>query len=158
MSEEVRARAADPLEVQRVGVEATPVLMAIDEASFVRPWTRPMYESAFANDITRVFVLRRAGEPVAYCSAWLLPEELHISNLAVLPGHRRQHLGRRLLEAVLSAAQAEGAVHATLEVRRSNRAALALYESLGFQTTAVRRDYYLDPVEDALILWRSTAA
>lgn len=146
---------AESIEVVRVGVEATAILMAIDDASFVRPWTRAMFESAFESAVTRVFVLRRAGQPVAYCSAWLLPGELHINNLAVLPEHRRQGLARRLLDAVLAAAEAEGASTATLEVRRSNRAALSLYESLDFRTTAVRPDYYRDPVEDALILWRA---
>jgi ribosomal-protein-alanine N-acetyltransferase len=56
---------------------------------------------------------------------------------------------------VLERADAEGASDATLEVRRSNRPALTLYEALGFRTTAVRVDYYRDPVEDALILWRT---
>jgi len=56
---------------------------------------------------------------------------------------------------VLTEAESEGAPNATLEVRRSNRAALALYERLGFRTTAVRADYYAEPVEDALILWRT---
>jgi ribosomal-protein-alanine N-acetyltransferase len=144
----------DEIGVVRVGVEATPALMAIDEASFVRPWTREMYESAFENSVTRVFVLRRAGHAVAYCSAWLLPGELHINNVAVAPEHRRQGLARRLLDVVLAAARDEGACGATLEVRRSNLPALALYESLGFRMTAVRPDYYENPVEDALILWR----
>jgi ribosomal-protein-alanine N-acetyltransferase len=147
--------AAQPIEITRAGVEAIDRLMAIDAASFVRPWTRAMYESAFDNVITRVFLLCVDGAAVAYCSAWLLPGELHITNVAVLPEFRRRGLARRLLETVLARAEAEGASEATLEVRRSNRPALALYEALGFRTTAVRPDYYLDPVEDALILWRT---
>ena len=153
----------------RVGREAIDALMAIDAESFLRPWSRPMYEASFDNAVTRIHVLRLpGGHPrmdaegrgtrelvtVAYCSAWLLPGELHINNLAVLPRYRRQGLARQLLREVLTAAEAEGAPRATLEVRRSNAAALRLYESFGFRTAAVRPDYYLEPLEDALILWR----
>jgi ribosomal-protein-alanine N-acetyltransferase len=143
------------VEIARVGPEAIDALMAIDAESFLRPWTRSMYEAAFDNGVTRVHVLGPpGGPPVAYCSAWLLPGELHINNLAVVPAWRRQGLARQLLRAVLAAAEAEGASRATLEVRRSNLAAVRLYGGLGFKATAVRPDYYLEPVEDALVLWR----
>lgn len=145
------------VEIARVGPEAIGALMAIDAESFLRPWTKSMYEAAFDNAVTRVHVLGPPGEPpVAYCSAWLLPGELHINNLAVIPAWRRQGLARRLLRAVLAAAEAEGAARATLEVRRSNLPALRLYEGLGFTAAAVRPDYYLEPVEDALVLWRES--
>lgn len=143
------------VEIARVGPEAIDTLMAIDAESFLRPWTRSMYEAAFDTAVTRVHVLGpHGGPPVAYCSAWLLPGELHINNLAVIPAWRRQGLARQLLQAVLAAAEAEGAPRATLEVRRSNLAAIRLYEGLGFKVSAVRPDYYLEPVEDALVLWR----
>lgn len=143
------------VEIARVGPEAIDALMAIDAASFLRPWTKSMYQTAFDNTVTRVHVLGPPGEPpVAYCSAWLLPGEFHINNLAVIPAWRRQGLARRLLRAVLAAAEAEGVSRATLEVRRSNLPALRLYQGLGFKATAVRPEYYLEPVEDALVLWR----
>jgi ribosomal-protein-alanine N-acetyltransferase len=143
------------VEILRVGREAVDAVMAIDAESFLRPWSRAMYEASFDNAVTRIYVLRLAdGVAVAYCSAWLLPGELHINNLAVLPQSRRQGFARQLLRAVLTAAEAEGASRATLEVRRSNLPALRLYESLGFRTAAVRPDYYLEPTEDALVLWR----
>jgi ribosomal-protein-alanine N-acetyltransferase len=143
------------VEIVRVGPEAIDALMAIDAESFLRPWTRSMYETAFENAVTQVHVLGPPGKPpIAYCSAWVLPGELHINNLAVLPAWRRQGLARQLLRAVLAAAEAGGASRATLEVRRSNVAAIRLYEGLGFTVTAVRPDYYLEPAEDALVLWR----
>ena len=146
--------ATEQVEVARVDAGAIDSLLTIDAASFLRPWNRAMYESAFASPLTRVFVVAVDGAAVAYCSAAVLPGELHIQNVAVLPEFRRRGLARRLLEAVLDRAAGEGAVEATLEVRRSNQPALALYEGLGFRTAAVRVDYYRDPVEDALILWR----
>jgi ribosomal-protein-alanine N-acetyltransferase len=91
---------------------------------------------------------------LAYCSVWLIFEELHINTLAVHPDWRRNGLASTLLRHVLADAVQQGADKATLEVRRSNEAARQLYERFGFETTAVRTNYYRDPVEDALILWR----
>jgi ribosomal-protein-alanine N-acetyltransferase len=131
-------------------------VLAVDAESFVRPWTRAMYEAELRNAaVTRIFVIRVPGVPVAgYCATWFLGAELHINNLAIRPEFRRQRLASCLLEAVLDLAAAAGCERATLEVRRSNHPARQLYESLGFRLVGVRRDYYSDPVEDALILWR----
>jgi ribosomal-protein-alanine N-acetyltransferase len=134
-------------------------ILAIDDESFVRPWTRDMYEAALRNPaVTRIFVLRLAGGEVAgYCSTWFLPGELHINNVAIRPAHRRRGLARLLLHEVLTRAAAAGSERATLEVRRSNEAALGLYRGLGFRLAGVRKDYYTDPAEDALVLWREPA-
>jgi ribosomal-protein-alanine N-acetyltransferase len=131
-------------------------ILAVDDASFERPWTRAMYEADLSNPaVARIFVIRTAEWYVAgYCAAWLLSPELHINNLAIRPECRRRGLATFLLAHVLEVAAAEGASRATLEVRRSNHAARALYEGLGFRVRGVRRDYYTDPVEDALVLWR----
>jgi ribosomal-protein-alanine N-acetyltransferase len=85
-------------------------------------------------------------------------DELHINNLAVLPAFRRKGVAGALLEHVLKEGSALGARRATLEVRRSNEAARRLYERLGFTVTGIRRGYYTNPVEDALILWRDDLA
>jgi len=134
-------------------------VIAVDDSSFERPWTRAMYEADLANpSIARIYVIRTTDIRVAgYCAAWLLPPELHVNNVAIRPECRRRGLATFLLEHVLEAASAEGASRATLEVRRSNHAARALYEGLGFRIRGVRRDYYTDPVEDGLILWREPA-
>jgi ribosomal-protein-alanine acetyltransferase len=127
--------------------------------SFTRPWTRAMYESEFLNrDTSRMFVLRTAGRPVAgYCAAWFILDEIHINNIAVRPELRGQGLGSALLTHVLEEGRAVGASRATLEVRRSNDDARRLYERFGFRVAGVRRDYYTDPTEDALVLWREEA-
>jgi ribosomal-protein-alanine N-acetyltransferase len=83
---------------------------------------------------------------------------VHINNLAVRPALRRRGLATYLLGRVLQTALEAGGDRATLEVRRSNHAARRLYEGLGFRVRGVRADYYTDPVEDALILWREPLA
>ena len=149
-----------PVLVERLkGAPDLDGVTAVDDVSFERPWTRAMYEADLENpSVTRTYVIRTAEFPVAgYCAAWLLVPELHINNVAIRPECRRQGLATFLLERVLDAAIAEGATRATLEVRRSNHAARALYEGLGFRVRGLRRDYYTDPVEDGLILWREPA-
>ena len=85
-------------------------------------------------------------------------DELHINNLAVAPGRRRQGVGSALLQHVLREGTRTGAARATLEVRESNEIALALYERFGFTVAGVRRAYYSNPSEDALVLWKEKIA
>ena len=90
----------------------------------------------------------------AFCACWLIVDEAHINTLAVQQSMRRQGLATALLEHVLADLASDGARRATLEVRRSNTAALRLYERLGFVVAAIRPNYYSLPEEDGLILWR----
>jgi ribosomal-protein-alanine N-acetyltransferase len=137
-------------------------VLALEALCFTNPTTRDMLKwEAERSDVTRAYVLRPLREEpapapaiLAYCSVWLIFEELHINTLAVHPDWRRNGLASTLLRHVLADAVQQGADKATLEVRRSNEAARQLYERFGFETTAVRTNYYRDPVEDALILWR----
>lgn len=130
-------------------------VVAVQQASFTNHVSRGSLEwEARNSDVARFFVLRGpTGAVLAFCAAWLIFDELHINSLAVLPDWRRQHLGAALLVGVLDASRAEGARRATLEVRESNEPARQLYERFGFAQVAVRRGYYTNPVEDALILW-----
>ncbi len=131
-------------------------ILAVDAATFERPWTRAMYEWEWTHsDVARFYVARDGGAVVAYCATWVIFDELHINNLAVDPNWRRRGVGSALLVFVLGAAAAEGATRATLEVRRSNEPARRLYERFGFAFAGVRTGYYREPVEDALVLWRN---
>lgn len=134
-------------------------VLAVDAASFVNHWTREMFLwEAEHSDVARVFVSRAPdGRLVAYCATWVIFDELHINNIAVLPEWRRRGAAGALLAHVLAAGRAEGATRATLEVRASNAAALALYTRFGFDVRGRRPRYYTNPEEDALILWRETA-
>jgi [ribosomal protein S18]-alanine N-acetyltransferase len=130
-------------------------IMAVETASFVNHWTRAMFEwEARHSDVARVFVLRGdSGKVIGYCAAWLIFDELHINNIAILPDWRGRGLASALLSAVLAWCAAAGARRATLEVRASNGAARRLYERFGFRQVAARRNYYTNPAEDALIMW-----
>lgn len=132
-------------------------VLAVDAVSFVNHWTREMFEwEARHSDVARLSVLRAPGGRIAgYCAAWVIFDEVHINNMAVLPECRKQGLGAALLAHVLDAAAAEGAHRATLEVRASNAAAQRLYARFGFGPAAVRPRYYTNPEEDAIVMWRT---
>jgi ribosomal-protein-alanine N-acetyltransferase len=132
-------------------------VMAIEDASFHNPTARAWYEEELTrSDVCAIYVIRVPEASVAgYCALWRVADEIHINNLAVRPDLRRRGLGRRLLAGMLDAAAAAGVRRATLEVRRSNVAAIRLYEQAGFREAGVRRNYYTQPVEDALLLVRS---
>jgi ribosomal-protein-alanine N-acetyltransferase len=129
---------------------------ALEAASFTNPWTRDMLARELRqSDVARVYVLRLPDQRVAaFCACWIVADELHINTIAVDHARRRQGLATALMEHVLRDAAREGARRATLEVRQSNVPAQRLYLSLGFEVAAVRRGYYTQPEEDALILWR----
>jgi [ribosomal protein S18]-alanine N-acetyltransferase len=143
--------------VERMESDADLTAVAELEARcFTNPWTRDMLARELAqSDIAHVFILRLPGERVAaFCSCWIIADELHVNTIAVDPRYRRLGLATHLMRHVMIEAARRGATRATLEVRESNEAARILYQSLGFGVTAVRRRYYTNPEEDALILWR----
>jgi len=99
--------------------------------------------------------VRTSDRPVVgFCAFWLVVDEIHINNVAILPELRGQGLGTVLMKRVFEEAATLGAKRATLEVRASNDGARRLYERLGFYVAGTRRGYYSNPVEDALVLWR----
>jgi ribosomal-protein-alanine N-acetyltransferase len=134
-------------------------VLAIEQASFNNPTTREWYESELQRpDVCFVYVLRGPeGHIAGFCAFWKVIDQIHINNLAIHPQYRYQGLGKFLLSRVLDEASRMGATHATLEVRRSNLAARRLYEQAGFTLAGVRTSYYMNPIEDALILSRTGA-
>ena len=133
-------------------------IVGLEAESFTNPWSRETLVWELRNsDVTRVYVLRDdEGRTLAFCSCWVIFDELHINTLAVAPAARRTGLATLLLRQVMAEAARAGARKATLEVRASNTAALALYSRLGFHVAAQRPRYYTRPEEDALILWRES--
>lgn len=143
--------------VERLGgIRDLDGVVAVAEASFRHGWTRAMFSRELERpDTAHLFVARGStGEVAGYCSTWLVSGELHINGLAVAPALRRQGAARALVRHVVGEARRLGAHEATLEVRSANRVARRLYESLGFTPRGLRPRYYVQPVDDALILGR----
>lgn len=125
----------------------------IERASFDDPWSRSiLLQELVASALRLPLIVECEGEVAGYLLAWRSGDELHILNVAVDPARRRRRLGAALLEAALAEARHRGMVSVSLEVRRGNLPALALYRAYGFEDTGERPGYYADTGEDALIL------
>lgn len=130
-------------------------IAAIDAICFALPWSRnALHEDIAENERAVYLVAERGNQILGYAGMWIIFDEAHITNVAILPQFRRQGLAKRIVTVLLQEASAQGARFQTLEVRISNSAAIRLYEDLGFQGAGIRKGYYSDNNEDALIMWR----
>jgi ribosomal-protein-alanine N-acetyltransferase len=135
-------------------------VVELEKESFNNPTSREWYERELERpEVCFIYLLRTPDVPVAaFCAFWLVGDQAHINNLAVRPEMRGRRLGSQLLDAMLKEARKLGATSLMLEVRVSNAAARRLYEQAGFTVHSVRKSYYTNPVEDALVLVRVTNA
>ncbi len=129
-------------------------VIRIEVQSYPRPWSLGLYLSELALGGMRCYlVARRAGEVVGYGGVMYIGPDAHVTTLAVAPEFHRQGIGGRLLLQLARAAVAHGAENLTLEVRVSNEAAIGLYRRFGFVPAGVRKNYYAEVNEDALVMW-----
>lgn len=130
-----------------------PAVLEIESKAHAVPWREASLRRELTNPDGVFLVGFEAGEVAAYAVAWVVVDEAHVVNVAVREQSRRQGYGHRVVEALLDRCVERGATCATLEVRASNEAAIALYRSLGFVECGLRKRYYPGG-EDALIMWR----
>lgn len=128
-------------------------VVRIERATFPNPWTHAQFRDGIAgHSPTFGLVARREDRIAGYAVARAVAGEGEILNVAVSPDERRRGLGRALVVRVLEEARARGASEVHLEVRSGNRAAIALYRSLGFRTRGRRRGYYAGTGDDAWVM------
>ncbi len=128
-------------------------VLAIEEASFSVPWSRESFLFELrSNPYARNFVVRDGARVVAFTCLWVVYDELKINNIAVDAAERRKGHGAALLRWILDFGRSEGCTEATLEVRPSNFAARALYAAHGFREVGIRKGYYRDTQEDAILM------
>lgn len=126
----------------------------IEKESFSQPWSEQDFEEMLAADYAYYYVAEENGIVIGCCGVRDIAGEGEITNVEVAPLYRRQRVGRKLLEFTLQEATKLGIKECTLEVRVSNQPAIRLYESLGFHGEGIRPDFYEQPKEDALIMWK----
>lgn len=122
------------------------------EECFKNPWSLRSIEEMIAGPASYNLIAEDEGQVVGYIGILAAADEADITNVAVRPDYRRQHIGTRLLTSLLQLAKEEGINCIYLEVRRSNEAARFLYEKAGFAPVGVRKGYYHNPKEDAVIM------
>lgn len=140
--------------VRRMRREDLDAVAEIERLSFSLPWSRSMLEQGISNDLDHYLIIEKWGQLAGYINFRFLAGEGEIERIAVHPRFRGQGLGRKLMEAMEEYGKSQGVTDITLEVRNSNEKAINLYESCGFVKEAVRKGYYREPVEDAIIMWR----
>ena len=124
----------------------------IESLCFSTPWSESSIASEVNNPLSVWFVAEEDGNVIGYVGSQTVLGESDMMNLAVLPEYRRQGIGRRLVETLVSHLSADSVTSLTLEVRASNAAAVFIYNSMGFVEVGRRPNYYTKPKEDALIL------
>jgi [ribosomal protein S18]-alanine N-acetyltransferase len=148
------------LELRRLELHDLNAIERIERASYPTPWSRSMFagELAKPSSLSLGAFDRASGELLGYLVISRYVDAWHVMNVAVAPEHRRRGIARTLLRRLFEVTSSDERRGYTLEVRVSNDAAIKLYETLGFVTRGVRRGYYTDNREDALIMWRDPVA
>jgi len=135
-----------------------PDVLAIENISFPNPWHETTFRGEIQNDdlaYPLVVIHRELDKVIGYIIFWKIREEVQINNIAVHPDFKKMGIGEAVLRDVIEEARAEGAHYVSLEVRPSNTAARRLYAKLGFELIGIRRNYYSNPDEDAIVLGMS---
>jgi ribosomal-protein-alanine N-acetyltransferase len=146
--------AAPTVHVQPMRRRHVRSVLRIEQQVYPRPWSSSLFMSELALRATRAYYVARIGrELVGYAGLMMTLDEAHVTTIAVDPARHRSKIGTRLLLVLAREAIARGATAITLEVRMSNTGAQDLYRRFGFNPVGVRKNYYQEVNEDALVMW-----
>ena len=144
----------DHITIRPMRLEDVDAVLEIEQMSFPTPWPRDAYQHELRdNRLACYLVAREFNRIVGYAGMWVILDEAHVTTIAVDPMHRRRRIGERLLVALIDEAMKRSARWMTLEVRKSNLGAQTLYRKYGFKDIGIRKGYYSDNREDAIVMW-----
>jgi ribosomal-protein-alanine N-acetyltransferase len=154
MEETMEPNVESRLSFRNMRLEDIDTICRIEEESFSSPWTEAAFHNELVNNqFAHYVVMLFDGEVIGYGGMWTIMDEAHVTNIAIRIPFRGRKLGERLLAELQTRAMLRGANRMTLEVRVSNQIAQRLYEKMGFYSVGLRKGYYSDNMEDALIMW-----
>jgi len=142
------------LEIRRLALDDLDDVEAIEKRAYGTPWSRSMFASELAKPASICLGAFEGDRLVGYVINSRYVDAWHVMNVAVSPSHQRRGIATQLLEHLFDLTRDDERRGYTLEVRISNADAIRLYEKLGFEPRGIRRGYYTDNREDALIMWR----
>jgi ribosomal-protein-alanine N-acetyltransferase len=151
LSQEPSETTPEGVQVRRLAYSDLPAVIAVERRSFPTPWSLAMFVLELSKPSGICLAATAGDELLGYLVCSRYDQVWHLMNIAVAPERRRRGVAGRLIERLL--AEAKGELPFTLEVRVSNRPAIAMYERFGFRSAGVRPRYYHDNGEDALIMW-----
>lgn len=143
----------DPVSVEPMRRTDVAAVAEIERLCYATPWQANAYYTELSNRAASYLVARYDNKVVGYGGLWVVMDEAHITTLAVSPDHQGKKIGERILQSLMEEAVMHGASRATLEVRENNQVAQNLYRKYGFREAAMRKNYYTDNHENALIMW-----
>ena len=143
------------MRISRMTPQDLPEVARLERESFSEPWSEKALADSLALDYYIFLTAKEDGKLAGYLGMYMAGEEGNITNIAVVEKVRRRGAARMLLEQLFSVAQGYGLRDITLEVRESNEPALLLYEGMGFQRVGVRKNFYRDPRENAVLMTRT---
>jgi ribosomal-protein-alanine N-acetyltransferase len=144
----------DELLIRRMRSGDLQRVMEIELVCFTMPWSEATFRGLLRRTDADLLIAEQAGDIAGYAAFWAVLDQGELGNVSVAPGWRRRGIGERLVNAVLARAADRGVREVFLEVRVSNLGAQKLYHRYGFEEVGRRRNYYLEPVEDALVMRR----
>ena len=147
---------ASAVEIRRLTYADLPQVVAIERRSFTTPWSLAMFVLELSKPSGICLAAEVSDELAGYTICSRYDTAWHVMNVSVDPDRRRRGIASAMLAALIERID-DPEAHITLEVRRSNEGAIALYERFGFRSAGVRRRYYQDNGEDAVIMWRTPA-
>lgn len=143
------------IDILSLKLEHIDSVLVIDTLCFPTPWSKESFQKEIENNKFARYIIAKKGEVViGYAGMWLILDEGHITNIAVHPEYRGIGAGKLLLEALIEICKIELVNSITLEVRKSNIVAQSLYKKYGFVEEGIRKEYYGDNREDAIIMWK----
>lgn len=127
---------------------------AIEKASFATPWSKEVYKKEISeNKFAHYYVIESTEGILGFIGAWMIFDEVQVTNFAVLPSKRKMGYGKMLFQYLINRALLHGGRIMSLEVRETNMPAQKLYESFGLKKAGIRKRYYTDNNEDAIVMW-----
>ncbi len=138
---------------RKMGIKDIDGVLDVENRAFSIPWSRNMFVEELNNPGAVYYVALVNEVIVAYTGVQVILDEGHITNLAVDPSCRRQHIAFGLMRKIIEMSRDIKLVGLTLEVRAGNLPAISLYERFGFKAEGIRKSYYSDNNEDAIIMW-----
>ena len=142
------------MKIRTMKVQDLPQIIAIEKENFSCPWSEKGFINELEKENITYLVAVEAEEIQGYCGEWFFLDEGEITNVSVKAHHRRKGIAARLLQELFVQAALKGVKAHTLEVRKSNQAAIQLYQKLGFEIEGIRKNFYEKPVEDGMIMWK----
>lgn len=138
--------------IRPLGLKDLDEVLLIEECSFRPPWSRSTFLSELEEKNRHYIVAEKEGKIIGYAGLYYFFEEGHITTMAVAPDWRRKGVGKLLLAHLIEKSIEIGLKELSLEVRESNRVAQEMYQEFGFRVLARRKRYYVQPIEDAIIM------